>query len=56
MTSGLLAGESPNVTVESEGMVAFADGIETDHLTLSWGQLLAVSAASRALIFVQAEG
>jgi len=31
--------------VESDELVAFADGIETDHLLATWGQQLTIGAA-----------
>ncbi|MBO3745130.1 NAD(+)/NADH kinase [Streptosporangiaceae bacterium NEAU-GS5] len=50
LTQGLLdvSGELA-VTVESDGLVAFGDGIETDHLTLSWGQTITLRVASQRL-------
>ncbi len=53
LTEGLLdASGELAVTVESDALVAFGDGIEADCLTLSWGQTVTLSAASRRLRLV----
>lgn len=53
LTAGrLTAAEQLQIDVESEGMVAFGDGIETDRLELSWGQRVHVHIADRALRLV----
>ncbi|SDG84251.1 NAD(+)/NADH kinase [Klenkia brasiliensis] len=52
-TEGLLgAGEELAVTVESDRLVAFGDGLEEDHLTLTWGQRVTLGRAERALQLV----
>jgi NAD kinase len=49
-TEGLLADASAlTVVSESEGLIAFGDGIETDVLTISWGQQITIHAADRRL-------
>ena len=50
LTEGMLdaAGELA-VTVESDSLVAFGDGIEADCLSLSWGQTVTVGPAVRRL-------
>lgn len=52
-TEGLLgADEELAVTVESDRLVAFGDGLEEDHLTLTWGQRVSIGRAERALQLV----
>jgi len=53
MTFGVIPeGEAIELTVESDQLVVFGDGIERDYLALSWGQRLIVSASSRRLRLV----
>jgi hypothetical protein len=53
LTAGrLTAAERLAVDVESEGMVVFGDGIESDRLELSWGQRVQVHTAAGALRLV----
>ncbi|WIM99506.1 hypothetical protein ACTOB_003163 [Actinoplanes oblitus] len=51
--AGLLApGRELELTSESERLVVFADGLESDALELSWGQRVRVSVADRKLHLV----
>ncbi|WP_433362516.1 hypothetical protein ACQPZX_30455 [Actinoplanes sp. CA-142083] len=51
--AGLLkAGEEVELTSESERLVVFADGLESDALELSWGQKVRVGVADRRLSLV----
>jgi hypothetical protein len=45
----LAIGQALRVVAETEGLVAFGDGIEADRLTLGWGQEIQVRLASRSL-------
>jgi hypothetical protein len=55
LTAGRLAREQQlELVAEGEGMVAFADGVESDRLTLSWGQRVSVDIAPRELQLVVA--
>jgi NAD kinase len=50
LTSGRLAeGEALVLTSEGESAVVFADGVETDHLRLAWGQRVTIEVANRRL-------
>jgi NAD kinase len=50
LTSGRLAeGETLVLTSEGESAVVFADGVETDHLSLAWGQRVTIEVATRRL-------
>ncbi len=52
-TEGLLGpDEELAVTVESDRLVAFGDGLEEDHLDLTWGQRVTLGRAGRALQLV----
>jgi hypothetical protein len=51
-TEGLLEGSTLTLRVESERMVVFGDGIETDRLDLTWGQSLTVARSERHLHLV----
>ncbi|GAB3672301.1 NAD(+)/NADH kinase [Actinocorallia lasiicapitis] len=49
-TEGLLDPATPlTLTCETDGLIVFGDGMESDRLTLSWGQRLTVAVADRAL-------
>ncbi len=53
-TEGTLApGEELVITAETDGLVVFGDGIETDRLTLAWGQSLTVRLPRRTLQLVR---
>jgi hypothetical protein len=52
-TDGFLTGATRlELTVESERMVVFGDGIESDAVRLSWGQRLSVGVAGRGLLLL----
>lgn len=56
-TEGILAaGEELSLTVASESLVLFGDGMESDRLTLTWGQSVRVSRAPRALYLANPAG
>ncbi|MDR1186536.1 MAG: hypothetical protein LBK95_03635 [Bifidobacteriaceae bacterium] len=49
-TDGVLdQGEQLALTVQSDRLVAFGDGIESDRLTALWGQTITIGLADRAL-------
>lgn len=52
-TEGLLTREKLRVTIESDRLVAFGDGIEDDHLDLSWDQQASVGVSDRVLRLVR---
>ncbi|MFC9967486.1 hypothetical protein ACFVH4_24935 [Nocardia ignorata] len=52
-TEGQITGESLHIDVESDGLVAFGDGIEHDALRLGWGQRLSVGLATTSLRLVR---
>lgn len=53
LTEGVLApGETLRVTVASDQLVVFGDGMEDDRLTASWGQEIAVQLGERPLRLV----
>jgi hypothetical protein len=54
LTAGRLdSGEELELTCESDRLVGFADGVESDHLTLTWGQRVRVRVAGQRLTLVQ---
>ena len=56
-TEGILdEGEELSLVVGSESLVLFGDGMESDRLTLTWGQSVRVSRAPRALSLVDPAG
>lgn len=53
MTQGLLqVGQSLDVVCESDDLVVFGDGIESDRINLAWGQSVTVSTAATTLNLV----
>jgi len=50
LTEGLLTGSARlAITVESDRLVAFGDGIEADAISLTWGQMIQVETSKRRL-------
>lgn len=53
--AGRLTGDQRlEITCESEKLVVFADGLEPDHLDLSWGQRVRIGLSDRSLSLVVA--
>ena len=52
LTEGELAGSDLVLTVKSDRLVAFGDGIEGDALTLTWGQDIRIGLADTVLRLV----
>ena len=53
LTSGTIgAAQCLRMVCESEQLTVFADGVESDHLTVTWGQQLTISVAARRLNLV----
>ncbi len=52
-TEGEITDGPLHVDVESDGLVAFGDGIESDALRLGWGQRLSIGLAARRLRLVR---
>ena len=53
LTEGILeAGETLRITVASDQLVVFGDGMEDDRLTASWGQEIAVQLGAQSLQLV----
>jgi len=48
----LTRGESVWLVPETDGLVVFGDGIESDRLVLAWGQQLELRLAERSLRLV----
>lgn len=55
LTAGRIsAGQRLELTIEGEHLVCFADGIESDHLALAWGQRVRLAPAEQHLTLVTA--
>ena len=52
LTEGELMGTELALTVKSDRLVAFGDGIEADALTLTWGQTVRIGQSTKALRLV----
>ena len=52
LTQGELTDASLEIDIESDGLVAFGDGMEEDRLILTWGQTLTVGLAQQTLRMV----
>ncbi|MEZ5097343.1 MAG: hypothetical protein R2731_15360 [Nocardioides sp.] len=52
LTEGTLDGDELVADVESDGLVVFGDGIEEDHVSLSYGQRVRIGRADRVLELV----
>jgi hypothetical protein len=53
LTEGELSGDPLSLTVESDQLVAFGDGIESDSLQLSWGQTVHIGTAKQTLRLIR---
>ncbi|HZC70592.1 MAG TPA: hypothetical protein VE442_07860 [Jatrophihabitans sp.] len=51
-TEGELANTALSITIESDQLVAFGDGIESDRLALTWGQTVTIHEAPQTLRLV----
>ena len=52
LTEGELVGSELALTIKSDRLVAFGDGIEADALSLGWGQTVRLGRASTTLRLV----
>lgn len=52
LTEGELVGNELRLTIKSDRLVAFGDGIEADSLILTWGQTVSIGRAATALRLV----
>lgn len=53
LTEGELEGSELSLTIKSDRLVAFGDGIEADALTLTWGQTIRIGRAESVLRLVR---
>ncbi len=51
-TEGLLLDEPLTLRVESDHLVVFGDGMESDNISLSWGQTVTIARSERTLSLV----